>query len=143
MPSKGFWGGLCALLLTGIALMPVYAASKRAVPSNMLTDAAGVIEGVNSLRIAHGLPPYAVDSILMGTAQAQAEYMASIGTWSHTGPGGSTVTERLLAAGYPLAGDLSLGGFRSENVVMGTGMTAQEAVNSWTGDSIHLHTMLS
>src|SRR5512135_3200095 len=137
MPVKGFWGGLCALLLTGIALMPAYAAPKRAVPSNMPSDAAGVIEGVNSLRIAHGLPPYAVNSILMGTAQAQAEYMASIGTWSHTGPGGSTVTERLLAAGYPLAGDLSLGGFRSENIVGSYGMTADEAVNAWTGDAPH------
>jgi LysM repeat protein len=79
----------------------------------------------------------------MGTAQAQAEYMASSGRIEHTGPGGLTVTERLLAAGYPLAGDLSLGGFRSENIIGVPGMTPQEAVNAWTGDDIHLHTMLS
>jgi LysM repeat protein len=79
----------------------------------------------------------------MGTAQAQADYMASIGSTTHTGPGGTTTTQRLLAAGYPLAGDLSLGGFRSENVVGSPGMTAAEAVASWTGDSVHLHTMLS
>ncbi len=106
-------------------------------------SASDVISAVNSLRASHGLPAYAVNSILMGTAQAQADYMASIGTFSHTGPGGSSVTQRLLAAGYPLAGDLSLGGFRSENVVMGSGMTPAEAVASWTTDSLHLNTMLS
>jgi len=107
------------------------------------SDASAVIDAVNSLRLERGLPAYTVNSILMGTAQGQADYMASIGSWSHTGPGGSTVTQRLLAAGYPLAGDLSLGGFRSENVVASTGMTAADAVFSWTGDNVHLHTMLS
>ncbi len=102
-----------------------------------------VIDAVNALRASHGLPPYSTNSILMGTAQAQADYMASTGSWSHTGPGGSTFTQRLLAAGYPLAGELSLGGFRSENVVASPGMTASDAVASWTGDSVHLHTMLS
>jgi LysM repeat protein len=69
--------------------------------------------------------------------------MASTGSASHTGPGGSSVTQRLLAAGYPLAGDLSLGGFRSENVIEGPGMTAADAVSAWQSDSVHLHTMLS
>jgi LysM repeat protein len=109
----------------------------------MTSQASAVIQAVNALRASHGLPAYAVNSILMGTAQAQADYMASLGTWTHTGPGGITVTQRLLAAGYPLAGDLSLGGFRSENVVMGPGLTPADAVSSWTGDSLHLHTMLS
>ncbi|HTP01979.1 MAG TPA: CAP domain-containing protein [Anaerolineales bacterium] len=98
---------------------------------------------MNALRASHGLPPYSVSSILMGTAQGQADYMASIGSVTHTGPGGASVTQRLLAAGYPLAGDLSLGGFRSENIVGSPGMTAEGAVSSWTGDDIHLHTMLS
>jgi LysM repeat protein len=118
-------------------------AEALAQPREPRSDGAGVIQEVNALRAANGLQPYSVNSILVGTAQGQADYMASIGTWSHTGPGGSSVTQRLLAAGYPLAGDLSLGGFRSENVVMGTGMTPAEAVAAWTGDSIHLHTMLS
>jgi uncharacterized protein YkwD len=119
------------------------AAQARTVRERPAAEASAVIGAVNALRSSHGLPPYSVSSILMGTAQAQADYMASTGSISHTGPGGSTVTQRLLAAGYPLAGDLSLGGFRSENVVGSPGMTAAEAVNSWTGDAVHLHTMLS
>ena len=79
----------------------------------------------------------------MGTAQGQADYMASTGTITHTGAGGVSVTQRLLAAGYPLAGDLSLGGFRSENIVGSPGMTPEQAVEAWTGDAPHLNTMLS
>lgn len=103
-----------------------------------------LIHAVNALRASYGLPPYSTSSILMAAAQGHADYMAATGRVSHTGLGGSTVTERLLALGYPLAGDLSLGGFRSENITAGSeSMTAQEAVNRWTGDAPHLTTMIS
>jgi LysM repeat protein len=62
---------------------------------------------------------------------------------SHNGPGGITVTQRLLAAGYPLAGNLSLGGFRSENITAGNNKSVQQAVLEWQGDAPHLNTMLS
>jgi LysM repeat protein len=63
---------------------------------------------------------------------------------THSGPGGIGLTDRLLAAGYPLAGDLSLGGFRSENITGGAeSMPAQAAVDKWTGDAPHLNTMIS
>ncbi len=103
-----------------------------------------LINAVNALRASYGLPPYSISSILMYTAQAQAEFMAATGNVTHFGPGGIGVTDRLLAAGYPLAGDLSLGGFRSENITGGNeSMTAQTAVNQWTGDAPHLNTMIS
>ena len=73
-----------------------------------------LINAVNELRVSSGLAPYSINSILMATAQAHADYMAATGTVSHMGLGGTSVTGRLLAAGYPLAGDLSLGGFRPE-----------------------------
>jgi len=103
-----------------------------------------LINAVNALRASYGLAPYTISPILMATAQAHADYMAATGNVSHTGLGGSTVTERLLAAGYPLAGDLSLGGFRSENITAGSeSKTAQDAVNQWAGDAPHLTTMIS
>lgn len=104
---------------------------------------ADLIAAVNALRASHGLQSYSTNSILMGTAQGQADFMASTGTIQHTGPGGISVTQRILNAGYPLAGDLSLGGLRSENIVGGYGMSPQAAVESWTGDAPHLNTMLS
>ncbi|HJS18229.1 MAG TPA: LysM peptidoglycan-binding domain-containing protein, partial [Anaerolineales bacterium] len=70
--------------------------------------------------------------------------MAATGRVSHTGAGGPSASERLLSLGYPLAGDLSLGGFKSENITSGNeGMPAQEAVNRWMGDALHLNTMIS
>lgn len=103
-----------------------------------------LINAVNALRASYGLAPYSINPILMSVAQAHADYMAATGNVSHTGLGGSTVTERLLATGYPLAGDLSLGGFRSENITSGNETkTAQDAVNGWTRDDLHLTTMIS
>ncbi len=103
-----------------------------------------LVNAVNSLRAAHGLAPYSISTILMGTAQGQADFLAATGSMTHSGPGGISVTDRLLAAGYPLAGDLSLGGFRSENITGGAeSMSAQAAVDAWTGDSLHLTTMIS
>lgn len=119
-----------------------YAETQR---SRLLTASPyELIDAVNALRVSYGLPPYSTNSILMATAQYQADYMASSGAVSHTGEGGSSVTDRLLAAGYPLAGDLSLGGFRSENITAGgETMSAQAAVKQWSEDSVHLATMIS
>jgi uncharacterized protein YkwD/LysM repeat protein len=103
-----------------------------------------LINAVNALRLSNGLAPYNISPILMYTAQSQADFLAATGTMSHTGPGGSGLTERLLAAGYPLAGELSAGGFRAENITGGNeSMPAQTAVNQWSGDGLHLNTMLS
>ena len=107
------------------------------------TSPSDLIAAVNNLRVANGLAPYTVSDILMQTAQGQASYMASIGSVTHYGPGGITLTQRLLAAGYPLAGDLSLGGLRAENITGGTNKTAAQAVLEWQGDAPHLNTMLS
>lgn len=103
-----------------------------------------LVNAVNALRASYGLEPYSINSILMYTAQSQADFLAATKSMTHSGPGGIGVTDRLLAAGYPLAGDLSLGGFRSENITGGAeSMSAQAAVSAWTGDSVHLNTMTS
>src|SRR5688572_7566043 len=103
-----------------------------------------LINAVNALRAAYGLTPYNINSILMFTAQNQADFMASTGQVTHAGPGGITLTQRLLAAGYPLSGDLSLGGFRAENITSGNeGMLAESAINGWMRDAPHQNTMLS
>jgi len=106
------------------------------------SSAYDLIAEVNALRAANGLPAYTISPILMGTAQAQADYMAAIGSVTHSGPGGIQLTQRLLNAGYSLAGDLSLGGFRAENITGGN-KTAAQAIQGWTGDAPHLNTMLS
>lgn len=134
------------LLITGILSLTVTSLAKATSSPNPYEAASphDLINAVNALRASYGLAPYTVSPILMAVAQSHADYMAATGNVSHTGLGGSTATERLLAAGYPLAGDLSLGGFRSENITSGSeSKTAQDAVNQWTGDAPHLTTMIS
>jgi len=131
-----------ALLVLGILLTYDGVSAQPVTSPSMQSSANDLIAEVNALRVANGLQPYTVSPILMGTAQSQADYMASIGSVTHSGPGGIQLTQRLLNAGYPLAGDLSLGGFRAENITGGN-KTAAQAVQGWTGDAPHLNTMLS
>jgi uncharacterized protein YkwD len=134
---------LAFTLLVLVAFSPFTVALAQPAHSPTLqSSASDLIAEVNALRVANGLPPYTVSPILMGTAQAQADYMAAIGSVTHSGPGGIQLTQRLLNAGYPLAGDLSLGGFRAENITGGN-KTAAQAIQGWTGDAPHLNTMLS
>jgi len=137
---------VCLLGLIFILVAPVRAKVPLSIPvdrQQVDTDPYSLINEVNVLRAAKGLPVYSINSILMSTAQAHANYMAATGVVSHTGAGGSTPSQRLLAAGYPLAGDLSLGGFRSENITAGLNKSVQQAVLEWQGDAPHLNTMLS
>lgn len=112
-------------------------AKQNASPA-MQGSPGDLISEVNALRAAQGLAPYTVNPILMRIAQDQANYMAATGQVAHR-PG---LTERILNAGYPLAGDLTQGGFRAENITGGS-KSAVQAVQGWTGDAPHLNTMLS
>lgn len=141
-----------ALSLLGVFVLAVFvvfgstpmARAESQKRPDLADSAFDLVNAVNALRASYGLAPYNINSILMYTAQGQADFMAATGSMTHSGPGGIGLTDRLLAAGYPLAGDLSLGGFRSENITGGSeNMSAQAAVNSWTGDSLHLNTMIS
>lgn len=136
---------LIALLCLLEAIRPavlVQADSRREPPFQI--NALDVANAINALRAAYGLAPYSINSILMFTAQSQADFMAATGQVTHSGPGGSTLTQRLLAAGYPLDGDLSVGGFRAENITSGNeSISAESAVQAWMGDSLHQNTMLS
>jgi len=136
---------LLFIIVISVIAAPVEALNPQFFVANGVrvdTDPYSLINEVNALRAAHGLPAYSPSPILMAVAQQHAQYMASAGV-THSGPGGSSPWQRGLAAGYPLAGDLSLGGFYSENIIAGNGMSVQEAVSAWQGDAPHLNTMLS
>ncbi len=137
---------VCAIAVVILAAFGS-ASPSRAQPAGKPAGAGSPIDlvnAVNALRASLGLPLYSIDPILMATAQAQADFLAVSGSMTHSGPNGIGLTDRLLAAGYPLAGDLSLGGFRAENITGGEeSMPAEAAVDRWTGDAPHLDTMAS
>ena len=128
---------LCGFLFVGLGK------ARAARDIQPATDAQTLIAEVNALRVNNGLQPYTVNATLMAVAQAHSDYQAAIRTVTHYSADGSRPYQRALAAGYPVGGDLSLGGFYSENIVAGGGMTPQEAVQIWQGDAPHLNTMLS
>ena len=95
------------------------------------------------MRASNNLPPYQVNSILMSIAQSHADYIASTGVATHFSVNGEHPYQRAIAAGYSVAGDLSLGGLFSENIASGLGLSASAVVNDWQSDSDHLNTMIS
>jgi LysM repeat protein len=99
-----------------------------------------LINAVNNFRLAYGLPPLAVHPVLMQVAQIEANGIAG-GAGGHWRPNGLTLGQWLISLGYPLSGDLSLDGYRSENWVVAE--TADQAIEFLKGDEPHLNTMLS
>jgi uncharacterized protein YkwD len=143
--SKSIIGILWGSLVFVLAFSALPSGSTQALPlfSVPLQSSSELISAVNSLRASNGLPPYNTHPTLMQIAQAQADYMAAIGGSTHYGPDGSRPFQRALAAGYSVAGDLSLGGWFSENIQGNPGLTPSGAVSAWQGDAPHLGTMLS
>lgn len=101
-------------------------------------DPYSLIDAVNGLRTANGLPEYQVDNILMSIAQQHSDYQASIGTVTHTGAGGTRPRDRAASAGYGGGGTF----FISENIAGGTGLSVDGAISMWLGDDPHIQTML-
>jgi LysM repeat protein len=100
-------------------------------------EAYELIEMVNQLRADYGLPPYQIDAALMTAAQAHSEWAAAVGTHSHTGPGGSTPTDRAIAAGFGGGQSVRV----SENIYWGGMATTQSAFNWWLNSPIHFRGM--
>ena len=134
------WSLPLALLTLTLCLLPPKKVAARLQAQDDLPTPAELIEAVNELRIANGLLPLNTHPVLMQVAQWEANAIAS-GAPGHTRPNGLTLGQWLLSLGYPLSGDLSMDGYRSENWI--TARTPQEAVDAWMGDGPHRNTMLS
>ncbi|MBC8336807.1 MAG: LysM peptidoglycan-binding domain-containing protein [Anaerolineales bacterium] len=133
-----------ALKLTILVFIVGILLPKEALARSLAQDStptpAEVIEAVNALRIASGLNPLSTHPALMQVAQWEANAIAG-GAAGHTRPAGLTLGKWLISLGYPLAGDLSLDGYRSENWVAAN--TTEDAIRFWLGDGPHTNTMLS
>jgi hypothetical protein len=124
---------LLTAVIVGQSFGTVFAAP-QAIPS-----AYDLINEVNSLRSTYGVHTVSANSALMGSAQAHSEFQAAIGSWSHTGAGGTDETDRALAAGY--------GGGQSvvcdEAVAMASpGTSLQTVVYEIWGDYVHRDVVL-
>lgn len=134
---------LVTLLLLTFSLFPSEQAGAYPLHSLPNPSAQDVVAQVNALRASNNLPPYQVNTVLMGIAQSHADYIAGTGVVTHFSADGKRPYQRAVAAGYSVAGDLSQGGFFSENVNSGIDFTPADVVNDWQSDSDHLNTMTS
>ncbi len=128
------------LIFLVISLCPSGKALANSSPQDDLPTPAEVIEAVNELRENRGLYALSVHPALMKVAQIEADGIAS-GSNGHWRPPGLTLGQWLISLGYPLSGDLTQDGYRSENWI--TAGNAKGAINAWKGDAEHLNTMLS
>ena len=136
-PRKYFlWVFAIMLLVLYFRISP----QKEVSAQDSHPTAADVIQAVNQLRIAHGLLPLNTHPVLMQIAEWEANAIAG-GAPGHTRPDGLTLGQWLISLGYPLSGDLSLDGYRSENWV--AAQSAQQAIEIWLMDGPHTNTMLS
>ncbi len=104
---------------------------------------ADLIGAINTLRLNNGLYPLSVHPVLMQVAQTEANGIAN-GMPGHWRPEGLSLGLWLLSLGYPLSGDLSQDGYRSENwFYMSVSTTVDEIINAWQGDAPHRETMFS
>lgn len=139
-PSHWIYSLTLLSLLFGL-LSPQSAFARPLLQEESPPTASEVIDAVNALRINNGLLPLNPHPVLMQVAQWEANAIAG-GAPGHTRPAGLTLGQWLISLGYPLSGDLSLDGYRSENWIS-IATTAQEAVEAWLGDEPHTNTMLS
>lgn len=132
-----------ALLFLALSLLPSKKVSAHPLTQTSITTPGQLIDAVNSLRLSYGLQLLAVHPALMQSAQSQADYMAATGQTTHSRPGGISYTQQLLTLGFPLAGDLSLGGFRAENIISSGNPLVWNGVPPGWQDADHMNTMLS
>jgi hypothetical protein len=103
-------------------------------------SAAELLAAAQAYRTAQGTAAYTVNSALMASAQAHSAYQASIGTFTHTGAGGTRPVDRAKAAGFGSGSTV----YCSENVAVFPALNGVDAVISfWSSDYDHWFTMTS
>ena len=89
-----------------------------------------VVQLINQARAGAGLPALSVNGQLSAAAQAHSNDMACYSLLSHTGSDGSSVQQRIAAAGYAAS-------YSVEMIYGGYGAYPQTAFTWWMNDPTH------
>ncbi len=108
------------------APVPHGPASCKYSPSPTYPDEIATL--INNARTQAGLRPLTINFRLAAAAQGHSIDMACFGLLSHTGSDGSTILQRISAAGYPA--------IFYEEMIYASGYP-QDAFNSWMNDPTH------
>ncbi|MDF1670264.1 MAG: CAP domain-containing protein [Roseovarius sp.] len=93
-----------------------------------------MLELVNEERAAEGLAPLVFNGDLNESSEDHSQWMLDTDTFSHTGINGSTVGDRIVAAGYVLEGSWTYG----ENL----GFQSERGASGWEDDVYDVHVAL-
>jgi uncharacterized protein YkwD len=139
-----FAAALMAVALLVVALGSIAAplaaspATAQEAPRGVAAIERAVLDKVNEIRRERGLPPLAPDPALAAIARGYSCAMAERGFFDHTAPDGTTMGDRLRAAGqrYRSAG---------ENIarIETRGDPAERAVTGWLKSPGHRENLLS
>jgi len=126
---------LLASLFVGLA------ASQPAEAATVAPRAA-LLDRINVVRAAHGLPRVYPSSQLRGAAQRHSLDMLRRNYFAHTSPTGSTVYDRIVGSGFVSGAASWLGG---ETLAWGTGSLAgaRATVHAWMLSPDHRAILLS
>lgn len=117
---------------------PIAAATVRGPASCSYSTSASYVNEIASLinnaRTQNGLPALNINAQLMSAAQSHSIDMACHNLLSHSGSDGSSVSQRVAAAGYAAS--------RSSEIIYGSGYP-QTAFDWWMNDQIHRNEILS
>ncbi|KAG1704628.1 hypothetical protein DVH05_005556 [Phytophthora capsici] len=125
-----------ALFLGALSTENVAAENIRHEPRNLAATytytnqyAGSMLASVNAQRAAQGLSPLCLNSKLMAASMGHSVDMASKNFMSHTGSDGSTMAQRVTAAGYKWTRV-------AENVAAGQ-VNVDAVMNSWMNSPGH------
>jgi LysM repeat protein len=133
-----------SLLLIILVIALALSNSNRAIASTvspapaLIPSPGEVISAINLYRQQNGLAPLSSNSLLGSLAQGQSDYQASIGSITHTGPGGTTPQQRATNVGYGGGAFFYL----SEIIYGGQGATTGDAMSWWKNSGLHNSIML-
>lgn len=134
---------ITAALFLAFVLIPSGRVFSHPENSFSKRTASEFIEKINTLRQAQGLEPYLQNPLLMTIAQRHADYIAGTGVLTHFDKDGKRPFERAIAAGYPVGGDLSLGGSFSEAIHFGAGLSDADVLAVWQANNSDSLALLS
>ena len=89
---------------------------------------------INSERVSRGLDPVQLELRLNAAAEEHSDWMLETGTFSHTGEGDSSATQRIRESGFVLSGSWST----AENIAW----QSQRGVPGFSDDVVNLHDAL-
>lgn len=120
-----------ALLATGPTVAPAYASTYR----------HRLFVYINRARVRHGLAPVGHCRALGIAANQHSDNMISLDYFAHTSPTGSTLSSRILRAGFQYSGSWWAG----ETLAWGTGTYAspRATVRMWMHSAEHRAILLS